>query len=59
MPHPASDYEDADDIPVAGKPAKQGGGGPSVGSIIAAYVEGLCANSDSVGGAEASVLCGE
>jgi hypothetical protein len=24
MPHPASDYEDAKDLPVAGKPARQG-----------------------------------
>ena len=37
---------------------RPGGGGPSVSSIIDAYVDGLCSNSDAVGGAEASVLCG-
>jgi len=57
MPHPAEDYEDEDDLPVAGKPARMGGGGASVGSIIAAYVEGMCANSD--GFAQGSVLCGD
>jgi len=55
MPHPAQDYEEEDDIPVAGAQARLGGA--SVNSIIAAYVEGVCANSDGMDAA-ASALCG-
>ena len=59
VPHPAADYQDESDLPVAGKPARKGGGGQSVASIIAAYVDGLCANSDGTGAEAAALLCGE
>ncbi len=40
---------------VAGKPARQGRGGPSVSALIASYIDGVCSNDDADGG----VLCDE